>query len=77
VPTGSSSSGSGSSSPPPPNATIDQLLAQLATAQANLNAAYDTHDPGKIADAQAARDAIVARLIDAQPTPSPTPGPTK
>jgi uncharacterized protein len=71
-------SGSGSTSTPPPRTTVDQLLQDLATAQAKLNAAYDTHDPTEIANAQAARDAIVERLIAAgsrapsSPTPSPS-----
>lgn len=65
--------GTSSTSAPPPSASIAELLAQLATAQANLNAAYDTHDPRKIADAQAARDAIVEQLVRAQASQSPTP----
>jgi len=72
-------SGSGSTTAPPGNASINDLLTQLAAAQASLNAAYDTHDPSKIATAQANRDAIVERLIAAdkasspgKPTPTPS-----
>jgi uncharacterized membrane protein (UPF0182 family) len=74
-------SGSNSSSAhPPPSTSVDQLLDELATAQANLNAAYDTHDAAKIGAAQAARDAIVEQLIAAGASNSPSapaPSPTK
>ena len=76
-PTGSGSSGSA----PPPSRNIDQLLSDLARAQADLNNAYDSHDPTQIADAQAAVNAIVQRLVEARgasssssSAPSPTPG---
>jgi uncharacterized membrane protein (UPF0182 family) len=85
-PTSTSSTPSGSHSStttaPPPGKSIDQLIKQLSTAQANLNRAYDTHDPTQIADAQAAVNAIVEQLVaagaghsphSATPRPSPTP----
>jgi uncharacterized protein len=61
---------------PPPSTSIDQLLKDLATAQANLNAAYDTHDATKIADAQARVNSLVAQLVAAQQTKPPPPAPT-
>jgi hypothetical protein len=53
---------------------------QLATAKANLDAAYNTKDPVKIAQAQAAEQAIVDQILAAQATSrpsSPSPSPTK
>jgi uncharacterized membrane protein (UPF0182 family) len=74
-PSGSSTSSS-TTHGPPTSKTIDQLLKDLATAQADLNAAYDTHDASKIANAQAAVDSIVTQLVAAQHTKTPTPTPT-
>jgi uncharacterized membrane protein (UPF0182 family) len=74
------SSGPSSSSAPPPSTDIQQLVRQLATAKANLDAAYNTKDPVKIAQAQAAEQAIVDQILAAQATSrpsSPSPSPTK
>jgi uncharacterized membrane protein (UPF0182 family) len=74
-------SGSNSTTTTPTSKTVQQLIRELATAQTNLNNAYDTHDPTRIADAQAAVNAIVEQLVAAGQSqaphspapPSPTP----
>jgi uncharacterized membrane protein (UPF0182 family) len=73
-PTGSSSS----SSPPPVSGsgTVSQLLAELSQAVTDRNAAYDSHDATRIAEAEAKVQNIADQLVAAQskaPTPtSPT-----
>lgn len=63
---------------------MTSLLGQLQQAQTELNAAYDTHDPQKIADAQVNRDKLVEELLQARTETkappkksSPSPTPTK
>jgi hypothetical protein len=68
------------STAPPANATVDQLLTQLATAYQDLNAAYDSHDQTKIQAATAHvldLDRQLAALHTPAPSPKPTPTPTK
>lgn len=60
-PSAPSSSGSGA-----PPVGIPALLTQLDRAQTELNAAYDTHDARKIADAQVKRDQLVEQLLKAR-----------
>jgi uncharacterized membrane protein (UPF0182 family) len=76
-----SSAPSSSTSPPPSKSslppTINGLLSQLSQADAALNAAYDTHDPVKIAAAQAKEQQIVDQLLklrtsSAAPTAKPS-----
>ncbi|MEO9139464.1 MAG: UPF0182 family protein [Jatrophihabitans sp.] len=83
TPSSSPSSGPGaSSSSPPGNLSVTSLLGQLQQAQTNLNAAYDTHDPQTIADAQVKRDKLVDELLQARtqtkapPSPKSTPSPS-
>ena len=72
-----------STSAPPPAASLTTLLSQLAAAQTALNAAYDTHNNAKIADATAKVLDIDAQIVALQArsssssTPSPSPKPTK
>jgi uncharacterized membrane protein (UPF0182 family) len=72
-----------STSAPPPAASLNTLLSQLAAAQTALNAAYDTHNNAKIADATAKVLDIDAQIVALQArsssssTPSPSPKPTK
>jgi uncharacterized membrane protein (UPF0182 family) len=70
-------SSSASSSPPPSGGSLASLLNQLVQAQQNLNAAYDTHDATKIADAQAKEQDIINEIValhsqTASPSPTPT-----
>ncbi len=72
-----SSGSSGSPTTTPTQATVNQLLVQLDQAVTARNAAYDTHDPTKIAAAQAKVDRLVDELVQrasvaATPTPKPT-----
>lgn len=48
-----------------PPATVDGLLARLDQARSQLNAAYDSHDPTKIATAQAKYNRLVDQLLAA------------
>jgi uncharacterized membrane protein (UPF0182 family) len=54
-----------------PAGTIAGVIAQLNTAKAQLDASYDTHDPVKIAQAQAKYDSLVEQLIRLNSTSSP------
>jgi uncharacterized membrane protein (UPF0182 family) len=88
--TGNGTTGSGSGSPTPtpspsttpsstsapPGTSIAGLLAQLKTANNALNAAYNTHDPVQIAQAQAKVQQIVDELVTISVAPSATPSPT-
>ena len=63
---------SGATHPP----TLTQLIDQLSTANAALQAAYDTKDPVKIAQAQQRVDQIVAQILaqhSSAPKPSASP----
>jgi uncharacterized membrane protein (UPF0182 family) len=81
TPTGSGTpSGSSSSAPP---ASVNAILAELDQAVTARNAAYDTHDPTKIAQAEANVQTLVDQLLAARassspssPTSSPKPSPT-
>jgi hypothetical protein len=79
TPTPTTPAPSGTATGTPPAASVDQLLVQLDQAVSELNAAYDTHDPAKIAAAQAKRDQLVEQLVQKAPTPTakPTTKPTK
>ncbi|HEV7204112.1 MAG TPA: UPF0182 family protein [Jatrophihabitans sp.] len=64
------------STAPPPAGTVQGLLAQIATAHTALNSAYDTHDPVRIAEAQAAYDKLINQLLgrlSASVSPSKSP----
>jgi uncharacterized membrane protein (UPF0182 family) len=78
TPTGTPTSpGPSSSGASPPPTTIQGLLSELATARNELNAAYDSHDPVRIAQAQAKEQQIVDRLLSLQTTPPPSPSASK
>ncbi|WP_375477214.1 UPF0182 family protein [uncultured Jatrophihabitans sp.] len=66
----SSSSTAPTSSPTTPTTggptSVNTLLSQLATANQQLNSAYDSHDPTRIAQAQANELKIVQQLLKAR-----------
>jgi uncharacterized membrane protein (UPF0182 family) len=80
----SSAAPSGSSSAPPSGGasptTVQGLLTQLSAAKSALDAAYNTKDPVKIAQAQAKEQALVDQLlqigVSSSPAPSSTPKPS-
>jgi uncharacterized membrane protein (UPF0182 family) len=80
TPTNTSAPGSTSSGAPTPTPTptdLDSLLAQLASAQADLNAAYKSGNEAQIGAAQGRVLDLAKRLAALQtPTASPTPTPT-
>jgi uncharacterized protein len=69
--TGSSTPAGGSTGSTAPATTVPALLAQLKTANAALNAAYDSHNPVTIAQAQVAEQKIVNQLLQLGATSTP------
>jgi hypothetical protein len=75
TPTGTPTNTTGTSPPAAP--TVKSLLAQLSTAKTRLSAAYDTKDPVKIAQAQAAEQRIVDQLLALNAPASASNSPSK
>jgi uncharacterized membrane protein (UPF0182 family) len=59
-----------------PATTVQGVIAQLGQARADLDAAYGTKDPVKIAQAQAREQALVDQLLQLGASATPTPKPT-
>ncbi|MBN9620559.1 MAG: UPF0182 family protein, partial [Actinobacteria bacterium] len=73
-----SSPSSSATAPPPSPGSEAQILNQLNTAYDNLNAAYNTHNPVTIAQAQQRLQELVQQLLQARSaTPSGSAKPTK
>lgn len=81
APASGTSSSPGSSKPPP--TSVDSVLTQLDKARTDLDAAYATKDPLKIAQAQATEQRLIDQLLSVTTPPVPksspraSPSPTK